>query len=77
MRSSLLDAEDRDPEEELPPCIELAPTLEEIGWKAAGAETTSRREGDCALREVKRSNFVEMPGLVGAERLVAEEVIEE
>ncbi|KAL8890395.1 MAG: hypothetical protein Q9215_002424 [Flavoplaca cf. flavocitrina] len=45
--------------------------------KAAGAETTSRREGDCALREVNRSNLVDVRGLVGAERLAADEVIEE
>ena len=77
VRSSLLDVEDKDPEEELRPCTELAPTLEEIRWKAAGAETTSRRKGDCALREVNRSSLVDMRGLVGAERLAADEVIEE
>lgn len=77
MSSSLLDAEDSDPEDELRPATELDPVLERVGRKAAGAETTSRREVELAVRETARSNLVEMCGLVGAERLVADEVIEE
>lgn len=77
MRSSLLDVDDIDPEEEVRPATELEPVLERVGWKAAGAETTSRREAGLALRETARSNLVDVRGLVGAESLVAEEVIEE
>lgn len=77
MRSSLLDVEDRDPEDEVRLSPELDPVLERVGWKAAGAETTSRREAGLALRETARSNLVDKRGLVGSDRLFTEELLEE
>lgn len=78
MRSSLLlDVEDRDPEDEIRLSPESDPVLERAVWKAAGAETTSRREAGLALRETARSNLVDKRGLVGSDRLFTEELLEE
>lgn len=78
MRSSLLlDVEDRDPDDEVRLSAESDPGLERVGWKAVGAETTSRREAGLALRETARSILLDKAGLVGSDRLDTEELLEE
>ena len=76
MRSSLLELEDTD-RDPVRSAIEPVLLLEWIALRAAGAETTSRRKSEPVLRDSTRVLSVDGSGDVGADRLVAEDVVEE